>query len=115
MNIRRCFLVVAFSVPMALALLAAPKPVPRFDVTGHIDGLESRRVQVVARSSSRPTRSILTTSDGTFTIRDVMAGTYTIRPVDSRFRFSPTFHTVGVTHDVHGVNFRAFLKPPRKR
>jgi hypothetical protein len=115
MKTRRCFLIAACGLALALASLAAPSRGPRCDISGHIAGLDSRRVQVTAKSSHKPTRSVLTRPDGSYTIQSVLPGVYTVRPADPRFRFTPSFHTVNVTHDVHGVDFRAREIPRRRR
>jgi hypothetical protein len=90
---------------------------PRFEVTGHIGGLDGSRVVVRLMSHNRPDHSISTRRDGSFLFRAVVPGRYTVRPVDPRFHFSPASRTVIVTrHDIGGIDFHARELPrPRRR
>jgi hypothetical protein len=95
---------------------AQRRHVPRFDVVGHVSGLDGRRVVVRLISPSRPDHSTTTHRDGRFIFRDVAPGRYRVRPMDPRFRFSPEARTVVVTrHDIGGIGFHARELPRRRR
>jgi len=90
-------------------------PLPRHEITGRVSGLGVPHY-VVVRASGRQNHTTTTHADGVYILRGLRPGTYTVRPVDRRYRFSPTFHTVAITnHDVHEVDFVAHPLPPRRR
>ena len=91
-------------------------PPPKYEIAGNITGMDApHRARVVATSSGKPSRSATMTADGTFTLRTVSPGSYTVRPSHSLYSFSPSFHTVAVTnHDVTGLGFKAMKVPSRK-
>ncbi len=94
---------------------AAAQPLPRHEITGRVSGLIVPH-HVVVRTSGRGNHTTTTHADGVYILRGLRPGTYTVRPVDRRYRFSPTFHTVAITnHDVHEVDFVAHPLPPRRR
>ena len=106
-----CSLMLMFASP-------PPKrpPVKHYTVSGHISGLGTRRASVKMTRYHTPARTATTHADGSFILRTVAPGTYTIQPSHSLFTFSPSFHTVAVTsHDVDGVHFTAHEKPTRRR
>lgn len=92
------------------------RPVRHYTVSGDISGLGTHRALVKMTRSHGPGHSASTHEDGSFILRTVAPGTYTIRPSHASFNFSPSFRTVAVTsHDVDGVHFTAHEKPRRKR
>lgn len=103
-------------------LLAAPPrndrkgPPPRFEMLGHIDGFVKGRPAVI-RLTGKTERSASVRSDGTFLLRGLPPGSYTVRPESRHYRFSPTFRTVAlIDHDVAGVGFTAHPhEPPKPR
>ena len=111
-----CFLV------HGLAALAASQPkgktkgaVQRFEIQGHIAGYQPGHV-VVVRTSGKGQHSASTHSDGTFVLRGILPGSYTLRPQSQHYHFSPAFHSVAVTtHDVQSVNFTAHPVEPKKK
>lgn len=116
-----CILLALVNAPGAQAASSArprPLPPPRHSISGDIRGLEApHRATVVATGPHRTRRSTTTRADGTYIFRNLTPGTYTIRPSHPWHRFSPTFHTVGVSnHDAHSINFTAHERPrPRRR
>jgi len=114
-------LIACFFVHGPVALAASqPKgkakgPVQRFEIQGHIAGYQPGHV-VVVKASGKGQHSASTHSDGTFVLRSVLPGSYSVRPQSQHYHFSPTFHSVAVTtHDVQGVNFTAHAVEPKKR
>lgn len=96
---------------------ASAKSQARYEISGRIDGIPTpRRATVVAKAHNRPSHSVTTHADGTFILRNLLPGTYEIRPRHNSFLFSPTFHTVAVTtHDVGNVHFTARERPHKRR
>jgi hypothetical protein len=104
---------------LALTLFAAPPPQkapPRYTVSGRIAGLETaHHARIVLSAANKPNRSATTLADGTYIIRNVPPGSYSVRPAHALYRFSPTFHTAAVTsHDVINIDFTASRLPPKK-
>jgi hypothetical protein len=55
-------------------------------------------------------------SDGTFVLRGVLPGSYSVRPQSQRYHFTPAFRTVAVTtQDAQSVNFTAHAVEPKKK
>jgi hypothetical protein len=87
-----------------------PRPVHRFIIQGHVAGLgPSHRVVVVVTSPGKPPHRVTTQADGNYVLRNVLPGSYTVRPHHAQFRISPPFRTVAVTNQdrVH-INFTAY-------
>lgn len=118
LNFSRLALAALLLLALPPALNAKPKPKPpvvRYVIEGEISGLEGNHHAAI-RVTGTEQRSASTRNDGTFTVRSVRPGSYTVRPQRTGYRFSPTFHTVAVhNHDVGGITFTAHRLPPRKR
>jgi len=92
----------------------AKGPVQRFEIHGHIAGYQPGHV-VVVKTSGKGQHSASTHSDGTFVLRGILPGSYSVRPQSQHYHFSPAFRTVAVTtHDVRSVNFTAHPVEPKK-
>ena len=91
-------------------------PPPKYEITGAVTGMAApHRATVHATSYGKPRHTVTMTADGTFTLRALSPGTYTLRPTHSFYTFSPSFHTVAVTdHDVTGIMFKAMEVPSHK-
>lgn len=110
MTRRKLAVLLAFSI---LPIAAAPPQ--RFDMNGHVAGYQPGHV-VVVRTSGKGQHSASTHADGTFVLRALLPGSYTVRPQSQYYHFTPAFRTVVVTtHDVQGVNFTAHLAQPKKK
>jgi hypothetical protein len=99
------------SALLAAGLLAAdrPHPVRKFVIQGHVAGLgPSHHAVVDLISHGRTVRRATTRSGGDYVFRNVLPGSYTVRPYHEHFRISPSFRTVAVTHRDHfHINFTA--------
>lgn len=117
MTPRAWLLVPACSLMLMFSSPAAQRPLVRhYTVSGHISGLGTHHALVRMTRPRVPGHTASTHEDGSFTLRTVAPGTYTIRPSHASFTFSPTFRTVAVTsHDVDGVHFTAHAKPRGRR
>jgi hypothetical protein len=116
MTARIWLLALAGCLLILVASFGAPPPLRHFEITGHIGGLGPHHATVYLTAPHRPSHSATTRDDGSFIIRNVVPGSYTLRPRNPRFRFSPPAHGVGVSnHDVHGVRFEAHELPPHRR
>jgi hypothetical protein len=114
-------LIAGWIVLVAAALAAAPPkakakaPAERFEINGDIAGYQKGHV-VVIRTSGKGQHSASTHADGTFVLRALPPGSYTLRPQSQYYHFTPTFRTVAVTtHDVQGVSFTAHVAQPKKK
>ncbi len=105
-----------FTLPAAPPRNDRKESPPRFEVQGYIEGFVKGRPAVV-RLTGKTERSASVRPDGTFLLRGLPPGRYTVRPESRHYRFSPSFHTVGLTHhDIAGLKFVAHpLDPPRPR
>jgi hypothetical protein len=108
-------------VLVSAALAAAPPkskakgPAERFEVNGSIAGYQQGHV-VVVKTSGKGQHSASTHADGTFVLRALLPGSYTVRPQSQYYHFTPAFRTVAVTtHDVQGVSFTAHVAQPQKK
>lgn len=118
------FLLVPVVINLAILLLpvvsqsAAKKAPPpaKYTVTGTITGLApSHHAQVKTSSNNHPPRTATTQTEGIYTLRNVVPGSYTVRPSRAGYAFSPTFRTVAVTTaDRDGIDFVARPLPARK-
>jgi hypothetical protein len=104
---------------LAVTLFAAPasqKAPPRYTVSGRIAGMEAaHRARIVLSTANKPNRSATMLADGTYEVRNVPPGSYTVRPAHALYSFSPSFHTAAVTtHDVINIDFTARRLPPKK-
>jgi hypothetical protein len=119
-KVAQAFLPVCLLVCLAATLMAAQRPrppVPRFEVSGHVAGMASGHHALV-RATGREPHSATARADGTYILRGLRPGSYTIRPSHPRYHFTPDFRSVAITnHDVGNVNFVAHLRPlpPRRR
>jgi hypothetical protein len=111
-----CLAATLFSVAGADKSKKKTGPPPKYEIAGSITQMAPpHRARVVATSNNKPARSATMTADGTFTLRTVSPGSYTVRPSHSLYVFSPTFRTVSVTdHDITGLTFKAMEVPSRK-
>jgi hypothetical protein len=114
----RLALAALLSTAFLPTLTAKPKPkrpVVHYIMEGQIDGLEANHHATIRITGKEP-HTASTKNDGTFTIRSVEPGSYTVRPQRTGYRFSPTFRTVAVRdHNVGGISFTAHRLPPKKR
>jgi hypothetical protein len=114
------FLPVFLFVFLAVTLMAAQRPrppVPRFEVSGHVAGMAPGHHALV-RATGREPHSATARADGTYILRGLRPGSYTVRPSHPGYYFTPNYHSVGVTnHDLGDVNFVAHPRPlpPRSR
>jgi len=119
-----------FVVPLLLSLATlflplvsqgAPKkkssPSPKYTVTGRITGLAPQHhARVTATGGNHPAHTATTHQDGVYTLRSMVAGSYTVRPSRTGYTFSPTFRTVAVTNsDRSGIDFVAHPQPVKKK
>lgn len=90
-------------------------PAQRYALAGHITGLGgSHRVMIKVTGSH--TYSTVSRTDGSYEIRNVLPGSYDVRPSSPAYLFAPTFHSAAITtHDVRSVNFTARPKPTPRR
>lgn len=100
---------------VALAAKGKPAHVEKYAMRGHVSGLEhGHRVSI--KLTGKLSRSVSTREDGSFEVRNLPPGTYTVRPVNARYIFSPTFSTVAVTnHDKDVRDFKAMIKSSKRR
>jgi hypothetical protein len=112
-----CIWLAAALLPLIGANKAPTKAPPKYIVSGSISGMEStHRAKVALTSSGKPDRSVTMAADGTFTLRNVVPGSYSLRPSHAFYSFSPSFRTVGVTdHDITGLSFHATMHPSKKK
>jgi len=102
------------------AFAAAPqkKPVERYTVSGTVTGLAPGARAVIKANKVYP-KEIHTTStraDGSYTLRGLTPGNYTVRPSHARHHFQPNFHSVAVRGaDKDGIDFKAIPNAPKKR
>jgi hypothetical protein len=111
-----CFFVYG---PAALAAGQPPGkakgPVRRFEIQGRIAGSQPGHV-VVVKTTGKGQHTATTRSDGTFVLRGVLPGSYSVRPQSQRYHFTPAFRTVAVTtQDAQSVNFTAHAVEPKKK
>jgi hypothetical protein len=76
------------SVFVCLAFAAQRPPIPRYEVTGHIAGMGPNH-RAVIRATGRATHSATAHPDGTYILRAMARGSYTIRPSHPGYRFAP--------------------------
>jgi hypothetical protein len=112
-----CIWLAAVLLPLSGANKAPTKAPPRYIMSGTITDMgPTHRARVIATSSGKPDRSTTMAADGTFTLRNVLPGSYTLRPSHTLYIFSPTFRTVAVTdHDMTVLPFKAMLVPSKKK
>ena len=112
-----CIWLAAAFLPLIGANKAPTKAPPKYVISGSFSGLEStHRAKVTLTSSGKPDRSITMAADGTFTLRNVLPGSYSVRPSHAFYSFSPSFRTVAVTdHDITGLSFNATMHPSKKK
>jgi hypothetical protein len=117
-KVAQAFLPVCLLVCLAATLIAAQRPpAPRHEVVGHIAGMAPGH-HAVLRAAGRERHAATARADGTYVLRGLRPGSYTIRPSHPRYHFTPDFRSVAITnHDVGNVNFVAHLRPlpPRRR
>ncbi len=110
-------LALTFLVP-AVALAATKgktSHVEKYSMRGNVSGLDHGHHVTIKLTGKLP-RSVSTREDGSFEVRNLPPGTYTVRPVHSRYVFSPTFSTVAVTnHDKEVRGFKAMMKSSKRR
>jgi hypothetical protein len=93
----------------------AAAPPQRFEINGHVAGHQPGHV-VVIRTTGKGQHSASTHADGTFVLRGLLPGSYTLRPQSQHYHFAPVFRTVVLTtHDLHEVNFTAHPAQPTKK
>jgi hypothetical protein len=112
-----CIWLAAAFLPLTGANKVPAKAPPKYIVSGTITDMgPTHRARVVATSSGKPDHSITMAADGTFTLKNVPPGSYTVRPSHALYNFSPTFRTVAVTdHDLTVLPFKAMLVPSKKK
>ena len=114
-----------FSLGLALTFLAPAVAlastkgktahVEKYSLRGHVTGLDHGH-RVTIKLTGKLPRSVSTREDGSFEVRNLPPGSYTVRPVHSRYVFSPTFSTVAVTdHDKEIHDFKAMMKSSNRR
>ena len=118
-----------FAVPVIVsfaALLTLPAahgaskktpPPPKYTISGHITDLaSSHHARVAATANNKPARTATTQADGSYTLRNVAPGSYSIRPTRSGYTFSPSFRTIAVTTvDRVDIDFVAHPLPKKGR
>lgn len=89
--------------------------VEKYSLSGHVSGLDhGHRVSI--KLTGKLPRSVSTREDGSFEVRNLPSGTYTVRPVHSKYVFSPTFSTVAITnHNMEVHDFKAMMKSSKRR
>ncbi len=103
------------SVLVCLTFAAQRPRIPRYEVSGHIAGMAPNH-RAVIRATGRAAHSATAHPDGTYMLRAMARGSYTIRPSHPGYRFTPIFRTVAITnHDIASVDFVAHPLPPRRR
>jgi hypothetical protein len=112
-----CISLAAALLPLIGADKAPTKAPPKYIMSGAITDMgPTHRARVVATSSGKPDRSVTMAADGTFTLKNVLPGSYTLRPSHALYNFSPTFRTVAVTdHDMTVLPFKAMIVPSKKK
>jgi hypothetical protein len=116
-TLRTLICICAALLPLSGANKAPAKAPPKYVVSGSISGMESNhRAKVTLTSSGKPDRSVTMAADGTFTFRNVLPASYSVRPSHTYYSFSPTFRTVAVTdHDATVLPFNATMHPSKKK
>lgn len=116
MNVAARLLISACAAAALFAAAGGPHPLPRFTIEGHVAGLGPAHHAVLDFSSpGKPHRRVTTHDDGTYILRNVVPGSYSVRPSHSGYRFSPSFRTVAVTsHDRTNIDFTAHPLPHRR-
>ena len=106
-----------FALPAARGASKKTPPPPRYTISGHIAGLaSSHHARVAATANNKPTRTATTQAEGSYTLRNVAPGSYSIRPTRSGYTFSPSFRTVAVTTaDRVDIDFVAHPLPKKGR
>jgi hypothetical protein len=71
---------------------------------------------VVATAPGKTSHSGMTHEDGTYTIEAVPAGSYTVQPTRSGYRFTPKSRTANLTKGaVSAVDFQAQVRPKKEK
>ena len=105
----------------SLALGATEKankpPTKTYSIAGHVADLKvGFRATMKLSGNNKPNRTMTGQADGSFAFRNVPPGSYTVRPSNPKFTFSPSFHTVAVTdHDHEQVDFTAHYRDEKKK
>jgi hypothetical protein len=112
-----CICLAAALLPLIGADKAPTKAPPKYVVSGTITGMgPTHRARVAFTSNGKSDRFVTTTADGTFTLKNVLPGSYSVRPSHALYSFSPTFRTVAVTdHDMTVLPFNATMHPSKKK
>jgi hypothetical protein len=112
-----CIWLAAAILPLIGADKAPTKAPPKYVLSGSITGMGStHRARIVATSSGKPDRSVTMAADGTFTLKNILPGSYSVRPSHALYSFSPSFRTVAVTdHDITVLPFNATVLPSKKK
>ena len=112
-----CIWLTAAILPLIGADKAPPKAPPKYVMSGTITGMgPTHRAKVTLTSNGKPDRSVTMAADGTYTLKNVLPGSYTVRPSHAFYNFSPTFRTVAVTdHDMTVLPFNAMVVPSKKK
>ncbi|MCS7316644.1 MAG: carboxypeptidase-like regulatory domain-containing protein [Bryobacterales bacterium] len=88
--------------------------VTKFSVRGRVRGIEPRQYVWVRFQGRNATRSVSTKPDGSFEIRDLLPGTYSVKPEMPGYAFTPASRTVNLkAGDVEGIEFQARRLPRR--
>jgi hypothetical protein len=112
-----CVWLAAAILPLTGADKAPTKAPPKYVLSGSITGMgPTHRAKVTLTSNGKPDRSTTMAADGTFTLKNVLPASYSVRPSHAFYSFSPTFRTVAVTdHDVTVLPFNATIHPSKKK
>lgn len=82
--------------------------VTHFSVRGHVSGLEPRQHAWVRVQNARTQRSASTGADGSFEVKNLLPGTYVVKPEKPGYTFTPASRTVNLkSGDVEGLEFKA--------
>jgi hypothetical protein len=83
-------------------------------MNGHVYGLQPGHHATI-HASGPTTRTATTLSDGTWEIKNMVPGVYTVTATRTNYTITPDHHTVDVNNsDKHGINFNAQLKTATK-
>jgi len=113
-----CALVLLVSVySAAQSTKKAVTPPPRYTVSGRITGMAPHRHATLRLyAPGKPSHSATMHDDGTFLIRNVLRGTWALKPTHPLYLFDPNLRTVVITnHNETDRDFTAREIPKKKR